>query len=80
MKEQYLTRKKTSPWKEHRIALLMLLPALVAVFLFNYVPLAGLVIAFKDYDVFKGIAGSPWVWFENFRIGFIHKNSPYLIM
>ena len=71
MKEQQLTRKKTSdrlkPWKEHRIALLMLIPALLAVLIFNYIPMAGLVIAFKDYNVFEGIIDSPWVGFENFR-------------
>ncbi len=74
MKEQCSINKKTSgrsnPWKQHKIALLMLVPALLAVFIFNYIPLAGLVIAFKDYDVFKGIIDSPWVGFENFRIIF----------
>lgn len=58
---------KISAWKEHKIALMLLLPALIAVLIFNYIPLMGLVIAFKDYDVFKGIHLSPWVGLENFR-------------
>ena len=33
--------KEQSPWKKHKIALLMLLPALVAVFVFSYLPLLG---------------------------------------
>ncbi len=74
MKEKCLKNKRTpsqaNPWKQHKIALIMLIPALLTVFIFNYIPLAGLVIAFKDYDVFKGIIDSPWVGFENFRIIF----------
>ncbi len=60
-----------SPWKKHKIALLMLLPALVAVFVFNYLPLLGIVIAFKDFDLLLGIWGSPWVGLENFKKIFI---------
>jgi len=60
-------KSKTSAWKEHKIALMLLLPSLIAVLIFNYIPLMGLVIAFKDYDVFKGIASSPWVGLENFK-------------
>ncbi|MFC3800090.1 ABC transporter permease [Cohnella sp. GCM10012308] len=35
--------------------------------LFSYVPMSGIVIAFKNYNVFDGIAGSPWVGFKYFR-------------
>ena len=44
----------------------MLIPGLIYVFLFHYVPIGNLVIAFQDFKLFKGIAGSPWVGFENF--------------
>ncbi|MBO4896666.1 MAG: sugar ABC transporter permease [Clostridia bacterium] len=46
---------------------ILLLPALLFVLVFNYLPLAGIAIAFKDYDVLKGFAGSPWVGLENFK-------------
>ena len=46
---------------------LLLLPAVVAVFIFCYVPLAGIMMAFKDYDVIKGFAASPWMGLENFK-------------
>ena len=55
----------TRIWK-HRDYYLMLLPALVYIILFNYVPMYGLQIAFKDYRVSLGITGSKWVGFKHF--------------
>lgn len=53
---------------KNRTLLLMFLPVAVLLFLFNYLPLAGLVIAFKDFDFTKGIFGSNWMdpLFDNF--------------
>ncbi|GAA0178898.1 sugar ABC transporter permease [Clostridium sediminicola] len=45
----------------------MLLPLFVWLCFFAYKPLYGLVIAFKDYSVFKGVEASPWVGFEHFK-------------
>jgi len=45
----------------------MLLPVIIYYILFKYIPMAGLVIAFKDYNVFKTIAASEWVGLENFQ-------------
>lgn len=48
--------------------LLLLIPVLHT-FLFKYVPMAGIVIAFKDFNPMEGIFGSPWVgakWFRKF--------------
>ena len=39
---------------------LMLLPAVLLTLLFDYLPMPGVLIAFKDYDLFKGICASPW--------------------
>ena len=46
---------------------LMLLPAIVWFVVFLYKPMYGLQIAFKDYSIFRGVAGSPWVGFEHFE-------------
>lgn len=46
---------------------LFLLPAAVLVFLFSYLPLGGIIIAFKDYKMARGIGGSDWIGLENFR-------------
>jgi len=45
---------------------LMLIPGLVLLIIFRYIPMAGLVIAFKEYNVFQGIWESPWVGFQHF--------------
>ncbi|MGO4546057.1 ABC transporter permease [Paenibacillus sp. 2TAB23] len=53
----------------NRTLLLMFLPVATLLFLFNYLPLAGLVIAFKNFDFAKGIFGSDWMdpLFYNFE-------------
>jgi len=65
--------KRTAHWRltltrviKHKTFYIMLIPGLIYVFLFHYVPIGNLVIAFQDFKLFKGIAGSPWVGFENF--------------
>ncbi len=51
-----------------RALLLMALPAVVIVIMFNYVPLYGIILAFKDYSYSLGIMKSPWAGLENFKI------------
>jgi putative aldouronate transport system permease protein len=48
----------------------MFLPGLAYYVLFHYVPIYGVQIAFRDYFFLKGIWGSPWVGWENFRDAF----------
>ena len=62
---------------DNRFLLLMLLPAVVYVIIFNYIPMGGIVIAFKNYNYTDGIFGSPWNGFENFKYMIIsHKLWP----
>ncbi len=54
---------------QDRYLWLLAVPAVVYYFLFHYLPMYGLLIAFKDFSPFRGILGSPWaglVWFEQF--------------
>ncbi|MCR2804864.1 ABC transporter permease [Paenibacillus soyae] len=46
---------------------LMLIPGLVAILIFSYIPMAGVVIAFQKFVPIKGIFGSDWVGLEHFR-------------
>lgn len=48
---------------------LLSLPAVVIVGLFSYLPMFGIILAFKRYNVTKGIFGSDWVdpWYKNFE-------------
>lgn len=49
----------------------MVLPAMVSVFLFSYIPLSGLILAFKNFQYSAGIFGSEWCGLDNFRFLFI---------
>ena len=51
---------------ESRYYYLMILPALVYLILFKYIPMYGIQIAFKNFKVSQGIWGSKWVGFRNF--------------
>ena len=46
---------------------LMLVPGLVLILLFHYLPMYGASIAFKDFNLMKGIIGSPWVGLKHFE-------------
>lgn len=56
---------------------MMTVPLLLLI-LFSYIPLIGLIIAFKDYKFNKGIFGSEWVGFKNFE--FFLKSNDFLIV
>ena len=62
-------------WK-FRALYLMLVPGLVWYVIYRYLPMYGVIIAFKDYNPFDGILGSPWAdpWYKHFRAFY---NSPY---
>ena len=49
-----------------QLYLLLVVPLLV-LFVFSYLPMAGLIIAFQDYNIFKGFFGSKWAGFAVFR-------------
>ncbi|MFI3087917.1 MULTISPECIES: sugar ABC transporter permease [Streptococcus] len=52
--------------KQQKLLLLMLLPGLVLTFIFRYIPMYGVLIAFKDYNPLKGVLGSEWIGFSEF--------------
>lgn len=53
-------------------------PGILYFLVFHYVPMSGLVLAFKDYSPFKGIVDSPWVGLTNFREFF--STSDFVIL
>lgn len=52
--------------KQQKLLLLMLLPGLILTFIFRYIPMYGVLIAFKDYNPLKGVLGSEWIGFSEF--------------
>ena len=65
-------------WK-HRAHIVMALPAFLVLLFIMYVPMAGLVMAFKAFDYSKGIFGSPWNGIENFKFLLASKSTFYNI-
>ena len=56
--------------KRNRVLFLMLLPAVVYFIIFAYIPMTGMVLAFKNYNYIDGIYKSPWNGFKNFKFLF----------
>ncbi len=56
--------------RENWVLYLMAAPAVVALFIFSYLPMAGLVMAFQNLNIAKGIFKSPFVGFKNFEFLF----------
>lgn len=63
-------------FKKHWLLLLMLLPAVLYVITFCYVPMSGLVLAFEKYQYRGGIYRSPWVGLQNFQAILIDGKLP----
>ena len=62
----FLDRLKRTDIVKNRWLYLLLLPAIVFIVIFAYIPMVGVLIAFEDFDPIAGIFKSRWVWFENF--------------
>ena len=64
-------RANVNKWKyiknNWQLYIIFLLPAVVLTFIFKYIPMGGILIAFKDYNAFQGILGSEWVGLEYFK-------------
>lgn len=64
----------------HRALYIMVIPGMIYFLVFKYFPLLGSIIAFKDYNIFKGFMASDWVglkWFEQF---FTYPNLKRLLV
>ncbi|MDW7656379.1 MAG: ABC transporter permease subunit [Bacillota bacterium] len=52
---------------KHKAHLLMLMPGLVFLIIFHYIPMGGIILAFKDHMLMKGVLRSPWVGLKHFE-------------
>ncbi len=60
-------RKKKSVFRRELPLHLMILPSVIVLFIFSYIPLYGLTIAFKQFNPARGLFGAnPWCGFDNF--------------
>lgn len=55
-------------YKKYFSLVLMFLPIALYFIVFHYIPMYGIVLAFKEYNISKGILGSDWIGLTNFRV------------
>lgn len=78
-KEIGLTRSmKLKKVKRYRVLFLMTLPGIIYLLINNYLPMLGVVIAFKNYNAIDGFFGSEWIGFKNFE--YLFKTEDALII
>ena len=68
--------------KKNTSLYILLLPSVIVLFIFCYIPMYGVIIAFKDYNSFLGIGGSPWTDYYGFKhfINFVTSSDFSLII
>lgn len=75
-----MNRHKNGSMGKRTVTLtLMALPAMLLLIIFNYIPMAGLVVAFKDYRYNKGFFGSDWIGLKNFEF-FFKSNDAWVTL
>lgn len=74
VKRKNVTKVKQKPGEKLKyvknnwqLYVIFLMPALLLTLIFKYIPMGGVLIAFEDYNVIKGVIGSPWVGLEYFE-------------
>ena len=70
-----MKKDRLRKYKSHGMLYLMMAPGLIYLLINNYIPMAGIVIAFKKLNFSKGIWNSPWVGLENFEFLFSSKDA-----
>jgi len=78
-----VTKRRPKPLRRllnDRYLFALLLPGLLWFLIYRYLPMFGLVIAFKEFSFSKGIFGSRWIGWENFRFLFLQHLDFYKII
>lgn len=67
--------KLKSTWQLH----LMMLPGMILILIFAYLPMVGISIAFQEYNPTKGFLGSTWTGLDHFRFMIAHPDTPHIL-
>lgn len=80
MQRGTVAARKRKPTTKGTLPLLLLaLPGVVWFLIFAYAPMAGLIVAFKDFNVSQGIFGSAWAGLNNFKYFFASGDAPRIV-
>lgn len=72
-----MVKRKSKQTNRSLPLLLMAIPGILYLIINNYIPMMGIFLAFKEYNFVKGIFGSDWVGFKNFK--YLFSNDAYII-
>ena len=75
IKANNIIRRKFEQYRKNKFLLFLLFPGLLAMIIFQYIPMGGIIIAFKDYNFSDGVLKSPWIGFEHFRVLFSRPDA-----
>ena len=70
-----MKKKKWVAAKRYLPLYFLALPSLLYLLINNYIPMAGVIIAFKNINLKEGILNSPWCGFDNFKYLFATKDA-----
>lgn len=73
------TKKFFKTLNDQKYLLMMVIPGIIWMFIFNYIPMYGVIIAFKNYNIVRTIGEAPWVGLEHF-IEFFNDDRFWLVM
>jgi putative aldouronate transport system permease protein len=74
-KEKLTPEKRKALFKRSIPIYVMALPGLIYLFINNYMPMPGIILAFKNYNAKQGIYGSKWAGFKNFKYLFATEDA-----
>jgi len=74
-----LSRPMLNMVRRNKYKYLLILPGILAIFIFCYMPMYGIILAFKDYKIKAGIWFSQWVGFDNFIRFFKRSSAAHVI-
>lgn len=78
LKNKMPPRSSPSYWSKNKWLYILLIPGFLYFSVFKYIPMFGIVIAFENLNLVKGIIGSPWVGLDHFR--YLFHSSEFMIV
>ncbi len=74
-----LSTQTRNHYRRYWMLYAMMIPGIIWLIIFRYIPMSGSIIAFKDYQIFRGVFASPWAGFKHFARLFQYRDF-YLIL
>ncbi len=72
-------KKRKISWSRMIPLYMLMLPMILSLFIFNYIPMYGIIIAFKNFSIYKGFWGSDWVGLDHF-VYFLKDERFWIVM